>query len=127
MLARWPVPRRTVEASGACDTGLAGLLFERDAIAAALLLESGDEARRVRHDDRLRALGSARNEPRKRRQEVRVQAGFRFVQHEQARRPGRKECRNPEEIAQGAVGKFSCAQRPEEAVLLHLDLEAVAA
>ena len=72
MLARWPVPRRTLEASGAGDAGLAGLLFERDAIAAALLLESGDEARRVRHDDRLRALGSARNEPRKGRQEVRV-------------------------------------------------------
>jgi hypothetical protein len=50
LLARRPVPSGPVEAFGARDSRFSAHFLERDRMAAALLLQSGDQARRVRHD-----------------------------------------------------------------------------
>jgi hypothetical protein len=52
-----------------------------------------------------------------------VEAGFRLVQHEKTRRARRQKRGDPEQIPKRAVGQLGGLERPEQAVLLHLDLE----
>ena len=85
-----------------------------------------DQNRVVQHDDQLRAGGRRRDERGHRRDQVRMQAGFRFVQDEQFGRSRREQRRDPQQVAEGAVGEFGGGQRPEQAVLLELEFEAAA-
>ena len=77
----------------------------------------------MRHDDDLRALRRLDNQAGQRRQQVRVEAGLRLVQHEKRRRTRRQQRRDPQQVAQGAVRQLTGAERPEQPTLLHLDAE----
>lgn len=53
-----------------------------------------------------------------------MQAGFRFVEHQQRRRPRRQQGGDPQQVAQGAVRQLRGAQRPQQAGLLDQHFEA---
>src|SRR5204863_9869676 len=93
-------------------------------MAATALFESRDEPLRVRDHEELRTLRRTRDQPAERGKELGVQARLRLVEHEELRRARREQRRDPQEVAQRAVGELGRLERAQEAVLAHLDLEA---
>ena len=63
----------------------------------------------------LRAVGRLRNQPAQRRQQVGMEARLRLVEHEQSRRARREESRDPQQVAERAVGELGGLQRPQAA------------
>ena len=89
-----PLPR-VVEHIGSCNHGLAKPFFQRDRAALGQLLQRIDQRRGVRDDHDLRSFCGLRNQSAERRQQIRMQAGFRFVQDQQTRRPRRQQRGDP--------------------------------
>ena len=79
--------------------------------------ERVDDARGVGGHPHLGVPRALAHQPPERRQQVRVQAGLRFVQDHQARRARREQRRNPKEVAQRAVRQLGLRERPQQAVL----------
>lgn len=103
--AGWPMPRRRIEVALAGDARLTVDFFQADRVAARILLERRDKARRVRHHPDLAPARRAADQPCERRQQVRVQAGLRLIEHDQFGRARGVERGDPQQVAQRTVGK----------------------
>ena len=73
------------------DLRLPKLLFQPYRIAIVLLFERGDQFWRMRYDQHLRAFRGVGDQSSQSRQQIRMQAGFRFIQNQQSRRSRRQQ------------------------------------
>ena len=122
--AHRPVPGRPVQLAQPLDAGLAEVLLQPQRMAFRVFFERRDKPRGVRHHQHLGVLRGLADQAPEGRQQVGMQAGFRFVEHQQRRRPRRQQGGDPQQVAQGAVRQLRGAQRPQQAGLLDQHVEA---
>jgi hypothetical protein len=77
----------------------------------------------MRDNDHLTLPGRLHDQLCQRRQQIGMQAGFRFVEDHQRGRPWRQQGRDQLQVAQRTVGQFGGQQRPQQPVLSHPNLE----
>jgi hypothetical protein len=77
----------------------------------------------VGHHEDLGALARARDQAGERRDEIRVQARLRLVEHEEIRRAGRQERGREGHVSERAVRQLGGPQRAQEPRLAHRQLE----
>ena len=87
------------------------------------LPKRSDQHRRMRHDPEWIALRVTAHEAPERRQQIRVQTRFGFVQHHERRRPRRQQRGDEEKITKGPVGQLCLRERPQQARLREVKLE----
>ena len=77
----------------------------------------------MRYDDNLRVRGCSKDEPGECWQQVRMQTGFRFVEHHELRWARREKSSRPEKVSQRSIGEFGGGERAKQPMLLQLQLE----
>src|ERR1700730_13719718 len=95
-LSRWPGPvrRRPLR-----DDGFAELLLQYDLPAVGVSVERGNQRRGMRNHHHLGSFRCLRNQARQRRQQLRMQAGFGFVENHQSRWSRREQGGDEQKIA----------------------------
>ncbi len=77
----------------------------------------------MRDNQNLGSLGRVSNEASQGWKQIGVETRFWFVEDEQARRARGQKRSDPQQVSQGAIGKFGRLQRPKQPVLLHFNFE----
>ena len=75
-------------------------------------------------DQQLAAFGGGDHQPGQRRQQLRMQAGLRLVQHHQPGRSGAQQGGDQQQVAQRAVGQLGARQRPQQPGAVEPQIEA---
>lgn len=93
------------------EPGLVGVLDQGEVCWLAGKVEAFNHGTRMSDNDNLAGRGGLGDEGCQRSDEVVVEAGLGFVEHEQFRRPRGEQRSDPEQVAEGAVGEIPGGER----------------